>query len=521
MVGLSVSPPLTDHGLEHLQATNPRYVKNAIESKKGPKIQECCRWIFSHPEFEKWRHQSDSELLWIQSDAGKGKTMLLAGIVDELQPQKNLRAESERSQPTTVAYFFCERDHDQSRPEIKDATAVLRGLICLLIDSGPTTNFPHRPSDFGSNSYQYTHPDSLFALSEKLVEIVHAIETRVYLIVDAFDEYDHKDYWAEVLDQMLTIRKGCHNVRWLVSSRKHHGIGKWFQRWDTTGRFIIELCAQSISPAVNHYIEMLSSNFGWLEENEKLREEVCCKIKEKADSTFLWASLICKELQMVDGSSQLQLLENGPVNLVDMKWRVERCELVCKMITDASKLYKEFKRQFGSQPNKSEETKEDKSRVYDLLEDSITLYKLAISKSRNLNPAFHTGIIRANIGMADSYRELSHKHQEGFTLICKLNYVETAEKCIGEAIRLAKKSGDKKREQRAEFEKAVLGVRKVLIKKRMKDPDANIGRTGLLAQADTARNILEAKRDQHKEWAGWANTWLTQLNEAIKELNRE
>ncbi|KAK4207227.1 vegetative incompatibility protein HET-E-1, partial [Rhypophila decipiens] len=59
------------------------------------------RWVFDNPDFNRWRQLAESRLLWIKGDPGKGKTMLLCGIINELE------------RPITVnggnlAYFFCQ-----------------------------------------------------------------------------------------------------------------------------------------------------------------------------------------------------------------------------------------------------------------------------------------------------------------------------------------------------------------------------------------------------------------------------
>ncbi|KAL2196961.1 hypothetical protein P885DRAFT_23029, partial [Corynascus similis CBS 632.67] len=60
-------------------------------------------------------------LLWIKGDPGKGKTMLLCGIINELKSA---------SASSLLSFFFCQA----TDTSINNATAVLRGLIYLLVD---------------------------------------------------------------------------------------------------------------------------------------------------------------------------------------------------------------------------------------------------------------------------------------------------------------------------------------------------------------------------------------------------
>jgi DNA replication protein DnaC len=70
-----------------LRSTDPRDDKERIEQSKGGLLKDSYKWILDHPDFQQWRDGERSRLLWINGDAGKGKTMLLIGIVKELSQQ--------------------------------------------------------------------------------------------------------------------------------------------------------------------------------------------------------------------------------------------------------------------------------------------------------------------------------------------------------------------------------------------------------------------------------------------------
>jgi hypothetical protein len=59
-------------------------------------------WILKNSDFQQWRNDQQSRLLWIKGDPGKGKTMLLC-----------------------------------TDSRINNATALLRGLLYLLVDLAP------------------------------------------------------------------------------------------------------------------------------------------------------------------------------------------------------------------------------------------------------------------------------------------------------------------------------------------------------------------------------------------------
>jgi hypothetical protein len=60
------------------------------------------KWVLRHPQFQCWRGSNDSQVLWVKGDPGKGKTMLLCGIIDDLRPTTKL----EVSQAKDLLSFF-------------------------------------------------------------------------------------------------------------------------------------------------------------------------------------------------------------------------------------------------------------------------------------------------------------------------------------------------------------------------------------------------------------------------------
>lgn len=72
--------------------------------------------ILSGLGFQRWRSDGGSRLLWIKGDPGKGKTMLLCGIIDE--PRKSICSTE------LLSFFFCQATDSH----INSATAVLRGM---------------------------------------------------------------------------------------------------------------------------------------------------------------------------------------------------------------------------------------------------------------------------------------------------------------------------------------------------------------------------------------------------------
>jgi hypothetical protein len=121
--------------IQDLRLTDPRDDKKRIEEIKGGLLKDSYCWVLNNADFQQWRDDEQSRLLWIKGDPGKGKTMLLCGIIDELQKSTAMTAMTTMTTMTAVLpYFFCQATDSR----INNATAILRGLLYLLINQQPS-----------------------------------------------------------------------------------------------------------------------------------------------------------------------------------------------------------------------------------------------------------------------------------------------------------------------------------------------------------------------------------------------
>ena len=200
-----------DHCLADLRSTDPRDDKTRIEQTKGGLLRGLYRWVLDNAEFQRWRYDEDSRLLWIKGDPGKGKTMLLCGIIDELQ--KSI------GNTSLLSFFFCQATDSR----INSATAVLRGLLYLLAKQQPSliSHIQERYKDAGKQLFEGIN--AWAALSQIFTSILDDPNLQdAYLIVDALDEC------VTDLDLLLDfiIRKSSvsSRVKWIVSSRNWPSI---------------------------------------------------------------------------------------------------------------------------------------------------------------------------------------------------------------------------------------------------------------------------------------------------------
>ncbi|RII04509.1 hypothetical protein CUC08_Gglean011896 [Alternaria sp. MG1] len=123
--------------LRDLRVTDPREDRARIEGDKDRLLRDCYKWVLEDDSYQRWKTQDASRLLWIKGEPGKGKTMMTMGVIAELSRKDEVKRSIWNvmgrlwpvSGPCLVAYFFCQ----SARPELNNATSVLRGLIYLLI----------------------------------------------------------------------------------------------------------------------------------------------------------------------------------------------------------------------------------------------------------------------------------------------------------------------------------------------------------------------------------------------------
>ena len=82
--------------LEALRTTNPQHDKRRITDLKGGLLKDVYNWVLDNQEFKQWR-SGPNRLLWVVGGPGQGKTMLLCGIIDQLESEKDLGAVVVRS----------------------------------------------------------------------------------------------------------------------------------------------------------------------------------------------------------------------------------------------------------------------------------------------------------------------------------------------------------------------------------------------------------------------------------------
>ncbi|KAL5327862.1 hypothetical protein ACEPPN_005568 [Leptodophora sp. 'Broadleaf-Isolate-01'] len=329
--------PQSQRCVQDLRITDPREDKKRIEDTKGGLLRDSYQWILEHPDFQQWRDNTQSRLLWIKGDPGKGKTMLISGIVDEVSPLTKLR---DKHATTLLSYFFCQATDDR----INNASAALRGLIYLLIDQQPLLISHVRKKYDNAGKALFEDPNAWVALSEIFISILQDPSLKsVYVIIDALDECKAN------LDQLLNLisrtASTSTRVKWIVSSRNEPNIEARLRLDHTQTRLSLELNEEHVSRAVEVFVDFKVAKLRLIEDDSELQKMVRGQIYAKANGTFLWAALVLKELEPVESWDVLDVLQDMPPELEPLYDRMLRqveelprrnpefCRLVLSTIT--------------------------------------------------------------------------------------------------------------------------------------------------------------------------------------------
>ncbi|KAF2174469.1 hypothetical protein K469DRAFT_708943 [Zopfia rhizophila CBS 207.26] len=297
--------------IQDLRITDPRDDKKRIEDTKGGLLIDSYRWILENSDFQRWRDDHQSRLLWIKGDPGKGKTMLLCGIINELSKPM--------SQTHQLSYFFCQATDSR----INNATAVLQGLLYMLVNQQPSLVSHIQKKRNPPDKSLFEGVNAWVALSEIFANILQDPNlNRTYLIVDALDECV-KDL-PKLLKFIVQQSSISPRVKWIASSRNEAHIEQRLQLDDSGIRLSLELKenAAQVSRAVNAYIDYCLSELPEVKHDTLLQDAVREKMQQKAIGTFLWVSLVIKELKEARAWEVLQILEEVPTELKDIYRRM-------------------------------------------------------------------------------------------------------------------------------------------------------------------------------------------------------
>jgi hypothetical protein len=261
--------------LRDLRPSNPRHDKKRIEDTKGGLLADSYRWVLDNTIFQQWRTDSYNRLLWVKGDPGKGKTMLLCGIIDVLH--------NSIPKTTLLSYFFCQATDSR----INSATAVLQGLLYMLMDQQPSLVSHVRKKHDQSGKSMFEDANAWVVVTEIFVDVLQDSSlSMTYLVIDALDECVVG--LPKLLDFIAKQSSASSRVKWIVSSRNLPDIEEQLEQAGHKVRLSLELNADSVSAAVSVFIQHKVSQLAQQKKYDKQTQDaVFARLTSSADGTFL------------------------------------------------------------------------------------------------------------------------------------------------------------------------------------------------------------------------------------------
>ncbi|KAH7392014.1 WD40-repeat-containing domain protein [Phaeosphaeria sp. MPI-PUGE-AT-0046c] len=295
--------------------TNPRDDRTRILASKDPLLEGSCDWILNSVEFAKWWEDDKSRIFWIHGDPGKGKTMMMMALIEEVAR----RVSDTPDQKAATAFFFCQN----SVPELSNAASIVRGLTFQLANEYPALEGHLLRKYSEAKEKLFEGNNVLSGLWHTLVSMAEdASVSRLYLLVDALDECEQGslENFFNVLSSNLT--EWC-KIKWVFTSRNTTFIRGKLLHLDFGRHTSLEANTSHVNEAVMSFIrfkvDLLAKQKSY---SEDLRQQIRQDMEDRADGTFLWVALVCKELERVKRRKTLSTMQQVPAGLPQLYQRM-------------------------------------------------------------------------------------------------------------------------------------------------------------------------------------------------------
>jgi WD40 repeat protein len=280
--------------IKELSAIQPESVKQDIVISKGGFMKEAYDLVLQQSNFAALQSDANTRVIWITGNPGKGKTMFLCGVIDEIFERQKLRM---------IAYFFCRADNQNTNT----ANSVIRGLLYHICDQSPgiarrlRKRFEKQPE----NLIQDDSGPASRELEKMLSEVLDQPSMRrAVLVVDAIDECSI-DSIGTLFGIIGRLSRKNH-TQWIVSTRTSNTYRSFLADADfDVNPAYLELNDSVDSAAIQAFIEYKVDRLA--KDNKydgHIKRRVLETLSEKAGDTFLWVALVCLELKTLGNATR-------------------------------------------------------------------------------------------------------------------------------------------------------------------------------------------------------------------------
>jgi hypothetical protein len=313
-----------------------------ILESKDTLLEGSCDWILHDAAFAHWWKDDESRILWIHGDPGKGKTMMMMALTEEIAR----RVGDIPDQKAATAFFFCQN----TVPELSNAAAIVRGLTFLLATEQPAlrTHLARKYAEAGERLFEgFNVLPSLWTTLTNMAQDASVL--RLYLLVDALDECEQDS--LHMFLKLAISPTASSKIKWVFSSRNIRSIQEQILHVDFSHHTSLEVNSSRVSEAVVSFIRSKVDHLALQKKySEKVQRQVRQDMEARADGTFLWVALVCKELERVPAHKTLRTMHQTPAGLPQLYQRMleqiatdndeedrDLCKLLLRAVTIAQR----------------------------------------------------------------------------------------------------------------------------------------------------------------------------------------
>lgn len=229
-------------------------------------------WFLKGLQYKAWK-SGNTPLTWLYGSAGCGKTIMSAGIIQDMQLYCD--NESDRS----LAFFFFDFDDRNKQDPIKMIKSVLSQLL----------NSCGRAPDSVRDLYTVCNDGRRAASDQEVLQVLKdtlATLPAPYLIIDALDECSD---WQSLLDIIVVLQdRSMSNLHVLLTSRREAEIESTLEDIVPPGNRIClqsQLVDQDIRRYVHERLERDKAFKRW-QKDPKLHDEIERALARKATGMY-------------------------------------------------------------------------------------------------------------------------------------------------------------------------------------------------------------------------------------------
>ncbi|KAI4862457.1 WD40-repeat-containing domain protein [Hypoxylon rubiginosum] len=311
-----------DHetSLNRLEAITARDTIPSFGPHADPWMNQLYLWITSTREYTGFTYKAgngyDNRIFWVSGGPGRGKTMLLTALVQQLSEREEIMPKS-----WLLGYFFC----NNRAPKVRHATAVVKSLISQLLAQQPSLITHLEERHELTKRKRFSSPNDFAAMSGVLYDIlVDQTSSNTYLLVlDAVDDTPLYGDWPGPDDLLRLIRMTadqCPRVKWIISTNFSSRVQDFLRQGNSDCCHLnLDYNHEGLLLAMDTYIsQQISTLAEERQYDEELEREITESVRNKSPENLVWFNMVYRALSLEQRWYTLELIDGLPAGLTSL-----------------------------------------------------------------------------------------------------------------------------------------------------------------------------------------------------------